>query len=105
VQARYDFHSRHNQATYLQMDSAAPLDLNPLFNPRFIAVIGAFAQGGRATGAVRNLQELGFTGAIYPVNPKYESVSGSNVTQAWKPFPVRSTWSASASRASTWYQR
>lgn len=58
------------------MNSAAPLDLNPLLNPRFIAVIGASAQGGRATGAVRNLQELGFTGAIYPVNPKYESVLG-----------------------------
>ena len=53
-----------------------PLDLNPLLNPRSIAVIGASAQGGRATGAVRNLQELGFTGAIYPVNPKYASVLG-----------------------------
>ncbi len=58
------------------MTSAAQLDLNPLLNPRSIAVIGASAQGGRATGAVRNLQELGFTGAIYPVNPKYESVLG-----------------------------
>ncbi len=58
------------------MNSAAPLDLNPLLNPRSIAVIGASAQGGRATGAVRNLQELGFTGAIYPVNPKYDKVLG-----------------------------
>lgn len=58
------------------MTSAAPLDLKPLLDPRSIAVIGASAQGGRATGAVRNLQELGYTGAIYPVNPKYESVLG-----------------------------
>ena len=58
------------------MNSAAPLDLDPLLNPRSIAVIGASAQGGRATGAVRNLQELGFTGAIYPVNPKYDKVLG-----------------------------
>ena len=58
------------------MNAAAPLDLEPLLNPRSIAVIGASAQGGRATGAVINLQTLGFTGAIYPVNPKYEEVRG-----------------------------
>lgn len=58
------------------MSKAASPDLNPLFNPRSVAVIGASAQGGRATGAVRNLQELGFTGAIYPVNPKYDKVLG-----------------------------
>ncbi len=58
------------------MTAAATLDLAPLLNPRSIAVLGASAQGGRATGAVRNLQELGYTGAIYPVNPKYEQVLG-----------------------------
>lgn len=58
------------------MNSISPLDLNPLFNPRAVAVIGASAEGGRATGAVRNLQELGYTGAIYPVNPKYDTVLG-----------------------------
>ena len=51
-------------------------DLRPLLNPASIAVIGASAQGGRATGAIRNLQELGFRGAIYPVNPKYDEVLG-----------------------------
>ena len=51
-------------------------DLSSLFNPRSVAVIGASAQGGRATGAVRNLQALGFKGAIYPVNPKYKEVLG-----------------------------
>ena len=58
------------------MNAAATLDLAPLLNPRSIAVIGASAQGGRATGAIVNLQTLGFTGAIYPVNPKYEEVRG-----------------------------
>ena len=58
------------------MNAAAPLDLAPLLNPRSVAVIGASAQGGRATGAVVNLQTLGFTGTIYPVNPKYEEVRG-----------------------------
>src|SRR5215212_5453783 len=58
------------------METAVSLDLAPLLNPRSIAVIGASAQGGRATGAVINLQALGFTGAIYPVNPKYQEVRG-----------------------------
>src|SRR4051812_11442480 len=58
------------------MNAAAPLDLSPLLNPRAIAVIGASAQGGRATGAVSNLQALGYTGVIYPVNPKYGEVLG-----------------------------
>lgn len=51
-------------------------NLDPLFNPRSIAVIGASAKGGRATGAIRNLKELGFQGAVYPVNPKYDEVLG-----------------------------
>ena len=58
------------------MSRPATTDLRPLLAPRSVAVIGASAQGGRATGAVRNLQELGFTGQIYPVNPKYDQVLG-----------------------------
>lgn len=50
------------------------MDLAPLLAPRSVAVIGASQQGGRATGAVRNLLELGFPGAIYPINPKYDTV-------------------------------
>jgi acetate---CoA ligase (ADP-forming) len=50
------------------------VDLRPLLSPRSVAVIGASQKGGRATGAVRNLLELGFKGGIYPVNPKYDTV-------------------------------
>ena len=51
-----------------------PMNLKPLMAPRSVAVVGASRKGGRATGAIRNLQELGFAGAIYPINPKYETV-------------------------------
>lgn len=51
-------------------------DLAPLLAPRSIAVVGVSASGGRASGVVRNLLEIGFTGAIYPINPKYESILG-----------------------------
>ena len=50
------------------------MDLTPLLAPRSVAIIGASRQGGRATGAIRNLLDLGFTGRIYPVNPKYHTV-------------------------------
>lgn len=50
------------------------MDLTPLLSPRSVAIIGASQKGGRATGAVRNLLELGFKGGIYPVNPKYDTV-------------------------------
>jgi acetate---CoA ligase (ADP-forming) len=51
-------------------------DLRALLEPRSVAVIGASQKGGRATGAVQNLLDLGFTGAIHPVNPNYETVLG-----------------------------
>ena len=51
-------------------------DLGALLAPRSVAVIGASQKGGRATGAVQNLQDLGFTGAIHPVNPNYDTVLG-----------------------------
>ena len=56
--------------------SAAARDLDALLRPRAIAVVGASPRGGRATGAVQNLLDLGFAGAIYPVNPKYTEVLG-----------------------------
>jgi acetate---CoA ligase (ADP-forming) len=51
-------------------------DLRALLAPRSVAVIGASQKGGRATGAVQNLLDLGFRGAIHPVNPNYDNVLG-----------------------------
>ena len=51
-------------------------DLGALVAPRSVAVVGASQKGGRATGAVQNLLDLGFTGAIHPVNPNYDTVLG-----------------------------
>jgi acetate---CoA ligase (ADP-forming) len=52
-------------------------DLRCFFEPRSIAVIGASANlaklGGRPIAA---LQKKGFTGAIYPVNPRYGEIAG-----------------------------
>ena len=52
-------------------------NLNYLFKPRSIAVIGASTQP-HSVGAkvMRNLLEGGFDGPIMPVNPKYRAVGG-----------------------------
>lgn len=50
--------------------------LEHLFRPRSIAVIGASGDAGKLTGKpISYLRKHGFAGAIYPVNPRYTSVS------------------------------
>jgi len=51
--------------------------LESLFKPRSIAVVGASRQPGKIGYEVlRNLIEYGFSGKIYPVNPKAEEILG-----------------------------
>ena len=52
-------------------------NLQHLFNPQSVAVIGA-SERPHSVGAtvLRNLVEGGFKGAILPVNPKYETLAG-----------------------------
>jgi len=49
--------------------------LEELLHPRSIAVVGA-SNKGQGRGWVEPLQELGFKGEIYPVNPKYPEIMG-----------------------------
>lgn len=51
--------------------------LDPLLNPRSIAMIGASANPGRIGGMpLELLTRFGYAGGIYPVNPKYQEVFG-----------------------------
>ncbi|MDF1824112.1 MAG: bifunctional acetate--CoA ligase family protein/GNAT family N-acetyltransferase [Verrucomicrobiales bacterium] len=51
--------------------------LLPLFSPASVAVFGASDRGSSIGGrVVRNLQESGFAGEIFPVNPHHEKVQG-----------------------------
>lgn len=53
------------------------LSLDPLLNPRSIAMIGASADAGRIGGMPLDLlTRFGYAGGIYPVNPKYQEVFG-----------------------------
>lgn len=51
-------------------------NLDPLLNPRSIAIVGASETSFFSSLLMQNLHRFGFEGAIYPVNPKYEEVSG-----------------------------
>ncbi len=52
-------------------------DLDALFRPRSIAVIGASSNPGKIGHEIlRNIIEYGYGGEIYPVNPKHDSVLG-----------------------------
>lgn len=58
-----------------QPDAARALD--GLFNPKSIAVIGATEKKGVVGRTViENLQATGFPGAIYPVNPRRDTILG-----------------------------
>jgi acetyltransferase len=51
--------------------------LAPLFEPRSVAVVGASERPEKVGGRVmQNLIGAGYTGKIFAVNPKYESVRG-----------------------------
>ncbi len=61
--------------------------LEEILHPRSIAVVGASGSGGRGAGFITPLQELGFKGKIYPVNPKYSEVGGIKAYPSVRDIP------------------
>jgi acyl-CoA synthetase (NDP forming) len=60
----------------MQQSISPASGLRPLLEPRSIAIVGVSAAGNRATLAFRNLEEQGYDGEIYLVNPKYRELYG-----------------------------
>jgi acetate---CoA ligase (ADP-forming) len=53
------------------------VELEELFHPRSVAVIGASKRPGAVgTSLFRNILQAGYQGVAYPVNPSWKSVSG-----------------------------
>jgi acetyltransferase len=51
--------------------------LHPLLSPRSVAVFGASAREDSVAGVIyANLRKSGFSGPVYPVNPKYDTLLG-----------------------------
>lgn len=62
--------------------------LDPLINPRSVAIIGASASVHRVGGRpLRYLIEHGYDGAIYPVNPTRDEVQGVKAYPSIKDVP------------------
>ena len=51
-------------------------DLSPLLSPKSIALIGASENSAWSSALVHNLEELGYKGKLFPVNPKREMAFG-----------------------------
>src|SRR5712691_5883400 len=47
-----------------------------LLHPKAIAVVGASQRGGRGANVIANLQDCGFAGDIFAVNPRYAEILG-----------------------------
>src|SRR5215813_5401730 len=50
------------------------MQLDPQLKPRSVAIVGATDRPGPGRTIVESLGAIGFTGPIYPVNPKYKTV-------------------------------
>lgn len=62
------------------LDEAARVSVGRLFNPRGVAVIGASANPGKiGYRVVENIVSAGFSGGLYPVNPKGGTVLGNEM--------------------------
>ena len=66
-----------------------PVDLEPLFCPQSVAVVGASRTPGSVGHAItHNLVYGGYTGVVYPINPKAKSILGNRcVPSAPAPCP------------------
>jgi acetyltransferase len=64
--------------------------LDTMFSPKTVAVIGATeTQGSVGRTILENLEEGGFEGVVYPVNPKRESVLGVKAYPNMAAIPER----------------
>jgi acetate---CoA ligase (ADP-forming) len=52
------------------------MDCSALLRPRSIAIVGATERPSAGRSIISSLGKLGFEGAIYPINPNYETILG-----------------------------
>lgn len=70
------------------MQDTTKKSLVPFFEPRSVAIIGASATPGKAGfEALRNVQANGYSGKVYPVNPKGGEILGLPVSPTVSDLP------------------
>ena len=63
-------------------------ELEPLFNPKSVAIIGASHHEGKIGNiVVRNILSSGYKGKIYPINPKGGEILGAKVYKSIDEIP------------------
>ncbi len=64
-------------------------NLSSLFNPRSVAIVGAAREPNKLGNLLlKNIQSGGFTGPIYPVNPKADVIEGVTCYPAYDQIPA-----------------
>jgi acyl-CoA synthetase (NDP forming) len=61
--------------------------LDRLLRPSSVAVVGASTRAGWGLETIANLDGVGFTGEIYPVNPRYDEVAGRRCYPSLRDLP------------------
>ncbi|TDA64100.1 MAG: hypothetical protein D9V47_14090 [Clostridia bacterium] len=65
------------------------MDLEAIFNPKSVAIIGASENPYKIGGqAVRAILDCGYSGAIYLVNPEHENILGQKCNGAIQDLPL-----------------
>jgi acyl-CoA synthetase (NDP forming) len=63
------------------------MELDGLFKPQSIAVVGASERPTIGRRLIASLDRIGFAGAIYPINPNYSTVLGRQCYTAFAELP------------------
>jgi acyl-CoA synthetase (NDP forming) len=66
-----------------------PRDLEALFRPRRVAIVGASDTSGRGNYLIESLRFLGFRGDVYPVNPSRREIWGLPCYPSLEDVPER----------------
>src|SRR5437870_13366808 len=65
--------------------------LDALLRPRSVAILGASERPSIGRSLIEALDTIGFRGAIYPINPRYETLLGRKCYASVAELPPAST--------------
>ena len=73
----------------MQQSTAYELNLEVLFNPESIALVGATDKSAWSANTFANIKDSGFKGSVYLVNPRTEVVHGANTYRDLRSLPEK----------------
>src|SRR5512136_3044845 len=64
------------------------IELDSLLKPRSVAVLGASERPSVGRTIIENLERIGFEGAVYPINPRYQTLLGRRCYPSIEELPA-----------------